>query len=106
MLVGLNLLTTEFMLIGAIIVSLGVAAFAGTNAKAKSFPNYVLLPIIGIVIYTLLMGQGGGLVFSKELLVVDATTQFAKLLIMILLFGALIQKKYLIRINKNILLCY
>jgi NADH-quinone oxidoreductase subunit N len=90
MLVGLNLLTIEFMLIGAIMLSLGVAAFAGTGIKAKLFPHYVLVPIVGVIIYTLLVGHGGGLVFAKELLVIDATTQFAKLLIMVLLAGALI----------------
>ncbi len=90
MLAGLNLLTIELMLIGAIILSLGVAAFAGNHQKAPIFPRYALVPIIGVLIMLLVTGSGGGLVFDKELLVVDATTQFAKALILLLLTGALI----------------
>lgn len=90
MLAGLNLLTIEFMLIGAIILSLGVAAFAGHRQKARLFPQYVLVPIIGVLIFLLATGHAGGLVFDKELLVIDATTQFAKMLIMILLAGSLV----------------
>ena len=90
MLAGLNLLTIEFMLIGAIILSLGVAAFAGHRQKAHLFPQFVLVPIIGVLIFLLATGHAGGLVFDKELLVIDATTQFAKMMIMILLAGSLV----------------
>ncbi len=89
MLAGLHLLTIEFMLLGAIILSVGVSAFAGTHIKAKLFPTYILVPIIVLIIYTLCITKGGGLVFAKELLIVDATTQFAKMLIMVLLGGVL-----------------
>ena len=90
MLAGLNLLTVEFLLIGAIISSIGVAAFASTNQKAKLFPYYVLLPIIAFLIYLLFCASSSGFVFSKELLVIDASTQFAKSLILLLLSGSLL----------------
>lgn len=101
MLVGLHLLIIEFMLVGTIIASLGIAAFAGKNQKAKSWLNYTVVPTIIAIIFILLIQSGGGLVFAKELLVIDATTQFAKLLIMVLLLGAfLLGSVHLFQDNK------
>ncbi|MFT6072436.1 MAG: hypothetical protein ACJAXL_000975, partial [Alphaproteobacteria bacterium] len=60
MITGLNLLTIEFILIGAIILSLGVAAFAGHYERVKLLPNYVLVPIVGVIIFMLFNGSNSG----------------------------------------------
>ncbi|MFT6072608.1 MAG: NADH-quinone oxidoreductase subunit N [Alphaproteobacteria bacterium] len=80
-------------------LSLGVAAFAGHYERVKLLPNYVLVPIVGVIIFMLFNGSNSGLVFDKELLVIDGITQFAKTLIALLLMGALIVSS--IRIFKS-----
>jgi len=87
MLTGLHLLTAEFILILTIILSLGVAAFAGQYEKVKLLPSFGLVPIIfGIIIFLFLNTQGG-FVFDKELLIVDGVSQLAKSLILLIVIG-------------------
>lgn len=90
MLSGINLLTAEFLLVASIIMTLGVAAFAGHLEKVKIVPTYILVPIIGLIAFLLVSDLQYGLVFDKQLLVVDGVSQFAKLLIAFLLIGALV----------------
>lgn len=84
MITGIEKLLFEFLLIAGILASVLVSAMGNCTLK-NIFPRLILLPIMGAGIVYLALSFGGGMVFDKQLMTIDAVSQYGKLLIAVLL---------------------